>query len=509
MKRPAYLPPTIQRLGSEPCNPFRLGSAPHCSAIDGVPVAELVREHGSPLFVFSEATLREKFREARHAFERRYSDVRFAWSYKTNYLNAICKVFHQEGALAEVVSGFEYEKARRNGIAGGNIIFNGPFKARADLERAADEGALIQADNLDELLLLGEIAAQRGRTRPIAIGLRVFLDTGTHPVWSKFGFNADNGEALRIVRRLAQMPGLKLSGFHAHIGTFILDPEAYRRSSATLVRLALEAEKLGAGPIEYLNCGGGFASRARLHGQYLPPEQATPSFDRYAEAICDTISELWPNGRRLPRLYLETGRALVDEAGYLISSVVAVKRRPLAAAASLGAVLGAYGKGAVTHAAAPGSHADRPALVIDAGINLLYTTAWYQPSILPVKPAAGTAVPTTVLGCLCMNIDVIREEAPLPGLTTGDQVVLHPVGAYNITQSMQFITYRPAVVMIGLDGRVHVIRRRENLQYVQELEEVPAHLAQENARPGPDILPFPCQNGHARGNFPDQARSNP
>ncbi len=134
--------------------------------------------------------------------------------------------------------------------------------------------------------------------------------------------------------------------------------------------------------------------------------------------------------------------------------------------------------GAAALGAVPAHEADRPALVIDAGIHLLYTTAWYLPSILPAKACVDVPAPTTIYGCLCMNIDVIREEAPLPGLTTGDHVVLHPVGAYNITQSMQFITYRPAVVMIGLDGAVHVIRRRENLAYVQELEEVPEHLAQ-------------------------------
>jgi diaminopimelate decarboxylase len=475
MNRSPYLSPAIQRVGSEPCNPFRLGSAPRCSEIDGVAVSQLVREHGSPLFVFSEATLRAKYREAHRAFSRRYPDVQFAWSYKTNYLNAICRVFHEEGAIAEVVSEFEYDKARQNRIPGHDIIFNGPLKSREILERAAKEGAMIQVDNLDELLLLGEIASQPGREKPIAIALRVHLDTGTHAVWSKFGFNADNGEALRVVRRLLQMPGLKLQGFHAHIGTFILDPDAYRKSSAVLVKLALDAERLGAEPIRYLNVGGGFASRARLHYQYLSPEQATPSFDRYAEAICDTITQAWPAGRPLPRLYLETGRALVDEAGYLISTVVAVKRRPMTPASSLNGVLAAYGKGAL--GAAPAHEADRPALVIDAGINLLYTTAWYLPSILPAKACVDVPAPTTIYGCLCMNIDVIREEAPLPGLTTGDQVVLHPVGAYNITQSMQFITYRPAVVMIGLDGTAHVIRRRENLDYVQELEEVPEHLA--------------------------------
>jgi diaminopimelate decarboxylase len=82
-----------------------------------------------------------------------------------------------------------------------------------------------------------------------------------------------------------------------------------------------------------------------------------------------------------------------------------------------------------------------------------------------------------------MNIDVIREEAPLPALAAGDQVVLHPVGAYNLTQSMQFITYRPAVVLIGEARQVHVIRRAENLDYVQELEQVPDHLAPPCAGP--------------------------
>jgi diaminopimelate decarboxylase len=458
----------------------------------------MAREHGSPLFVFSEATLRTKYREAHRAFSRRYPDVQFAWSYKTNYLNAICRVYHDEGAIAEVVSEFEYDKARQNGIPGHDIIFNGPLKSREILERAANDGAMIQVDNLDELLLLSEIASQPNRARAVAVALRVYLDTGTHAVWSKFGFNADNGEAIRVVRRLLQMPGLKLQGFHAHIGTFILDPDAYRKSSAVLVRLALEAERLGAEPVRYLNVGGGFASRARLHNQYLSPEQTTPSFDRYAEAICDTITQAWPAGRPLPRLYLETGRALVDEAGYLISTVVAVKRRPTPAAPSLSGVLAAYGKGAP--GAAPAHETDRPALVVDAGINLLYTTAWYLPSILPAKACVDVPAPTTIYGCLCMNIDVIREEAPLPGLTTGDHVVLHPVGAYNITQSMQFITYRPAVVMIGLDGAVHVIRRRENLDYVQELEEVPEHLAAHRLKLVPAMNDTPAgPNGRRNG----------
>lgn len=474
IKTKTYSAPTIQRLGAEPYNPFRMGNAPRCAEIDGVPIPDLVRRFGSPLFVFSEQNLRSKYREAKRAFELRYPDIQFAWSYKTNYLNAICQVFHQEGSIAEVVSEFEYDKARQNGIPGNEIIFNGPYKHRAILERAANEGAMIQIDNLDELLLLGEIAMQR--TAPVNVALRIYMDTGRCPVWSKFGFNADNGEALRVVRRMVQMKNLRLQGLHSHVGTFILDPEAYRVSATVLVGLALEAEKMGAGPIRYLNLGGGFASRSRLHGQYLPPEQVTPSFEQYAQVICPTIMQLWPTGRPLPKLYFETGRALVDEAGYLVSTVVAVKQRDEPQMVKRHSM----GKGGIGHASVVETDTRKAAYVIDAGVNLLYTTAWYQPNMFPVKQAAEMPFSSTVYGCLCMNIDVIREEVPLPSLTTGDQVVMHPVGAYNITQSMQFITYRPAVVMIGTDGEPRLIKRREDLSYVQELEEVPDYLTDSN-----------------------------
>ena len=137
--------------------------------------------------------------------------------------------------------------------------------------------------------------------------------------------------------------------------------------------------------------------------------------------------------------------------------------------------MAAYGKGGVANG--PGS-TRRNAVVLDAGINILYTTAWYQPSIYPATQTAPGMQPTTVYGCLCMNIDVIREEAALPDLKAGDAVVMHPVGAYNMTQSMQFIAYRPAVVMIDPGRRVHLIRRREVLEDVQGPELVPGHLAE-------------------------------
>ena len=490
MNKEPYVAPTIRRVSQVTANPQRLGRVPVMAAIEGVAVADLIAAHGSPLFVFAEAKLRQKIREAKRAFAAVYPKVTFAWSYKTNYLNAICQVFHQEGSLAEVVSGFEYEKARHNGMPGNQIIFNGPHKTEDELRRAVTEGALIQIDNRDEVLILARLAEERNEE--IRVGIRVHVDTGTHAVWSKFGFNADDGEALRMIQWLTENTRLRIRGIHCHVGTFMLDSSAYETATRALVALAVAAADAGAELVEYLNLGGGFASHARLHGQYLPPEQATPHLDDYARAICGTIHDQWPAGRELPQLYLETGRALVDDAGYLVASVVAVKQRAMrdvnTAVAAYGkggpaGALGAYGKGGSGPAVL---ESRRNAVVLDAGINILYTTTWYQPAIYPAaEPVAGMQ-PTTVYGCLCMNIDVIREEASLPDLKAGDAVVIHPVGAYNITQSMQFIAYRPAVVMIAPDRQVHQIRRREVLADVQGPEEVPAYLLVKQPKPSPN-----------------------
>ena len=468
----SYSPPTITRHlhgahGAAGRNRNAHGQGQQtCERVDGVAVADLAARFGSPLFVFSERTLREKIRSAREAFESRYPNTRFAWSYKTNYLNAICRVFHSEGSIAEVVSEFEYEKARRNGIAGRDIIFNGPHKSREGLEVAMREGAMIQVDNWDELLLLDSLAKEQGRNIDIAI--RCWLDAGIQPVWSKFGFGVENGEAWRAIRRIAESKGrLRLQGLHTHIGTYILEPEAYRTAAEKLVTLMERCRETFGWTLRYLNLGGGFPSLSTLHYSYQSAEQTVPPIERYAEAISGALNTL-PRDLR-PRLYLETGRALVDEAGYLITSVVAVKQTTAQGPITLA------GKAAKAPAHVP--EAAGTAYVVDAGVNMLYTGAWYRFNVRAAKAQRdAVAQPVKLYGCLCMNIDVLREQVSLPPLTTGDHLVLHPVGAYNITQSMQFITYRPAVVMIALDGRVDLIRAREDLDYVQRLERVPDHL---------------------------------
>ena len=414
--------------------------------IDGVPVQTLVDTYGSPLFVFSEKTLVARYRELRDAFARRFSKVRLTWSYKTNYLDAICRVFHREGAWAEVVSEFEWEKARHNGIPGDRIHLNGPLKTEATLRRVLPEGTLVHIDNFDELALLEALAGELGITPRVA--LRVNLAVEAIPAWSRFGFNLENGQAKTAATRIITGQRLQLVGLHCHLGTFILDASAYRDQAAKLAGLANELHRAHGLTLSFLDIGGGFASRTKLKAQYLPGEQASPPFDRYAAAVAEGLTALDYPPDREPTIVLETGRALVDDAGSLIATVLANKRMP----------------------------DGQRGLVIDAGVNVLFTSFWYDHDVVPAQPFGGLSEPTVMYGPLCMHIDVVRDTMSFPPMRTGDRVVFRNVGAYNVTQWMQFITYRPAVVMIAADGRHGIIRKREDLSTLLACEELPAWL---------------------------------
>jgi diaminopimelate decarboxylase len=114
--------------------------------------------------------------------------------------------------------------------------------------------------------------------------------------------------------------------------------------------------------------------------------------------------------------------------------------------------------------------------IIDVGVNILFTSFWYDHKISPAQPFSNYTEETVLYGPLCMNIDVVRENAVLPLLNKGDHFVIHHVGAYAMTQWMQFITLRPRVVMIDTEGRTHVIRERETMESINQHESVPEHL---------------------------------
>lgn len=413
------------------------------SEIDGIPVSKLMEEYGSPVFVFSEKTIRDTFKEARRAFETRYPKVQFAWSYKTNYLDAVCNIFHDEGAWAEVVSGFEFEKALALGVNGSQILFNGPEKSADDLELAINHNACIHIDHFDELYLLMEITRKLDKTARVAI--RVNMDTGIYPMWDRFGFNYENGEAWHAINRIMLADKLELIGLHTHIGTYIMATSAYAIAATKLANLYIATHRKFDHWMKYIDLGGGFASKNTLKGAYMPGSETSPSFDEYAEAITNALISSEIPHENLPALFLETGRALIDDAGYMLTTVLANKR----------------------------SSTGRRNMVIDAGVNILFTTFWYNLGIYPTKETSEYLEETTIYGPLCMNIDVIRDAINFPHVKTGEQLVIERVGAYNVTQWMQFITYRPNVVLIDLEGKSHIIRKKEDLETLKDKEVKP------------------------------------
>ena len=443
-----YEKPQIVKHQSGHMNPYGRGSLQSpLGEIDGVSLKRLAREFGTPLYILSERRLVSKLRSAQQAFTHRYPHATFAWSYKTNYLKAVCSILHREGSWAEVVSPLEYRMARSLGMPGSKIIFNGLSKTEESLRLAVADGAKVHIDHFDDLQMLERAAAGRGRTK-FPMGIRINLDAGIYPAWNHFGFNLESGQAWEAARRINASSNLSLKGLHCHIGTFILDAEAYRRAMIKLLDFADALRAQFGIRIEWIDAGGGFASINTLHSSYLMGEHVSPAIGEYAACVTEPIVARYKSFDEMPALFLESGRAIVDEAGFILSAVSASKQLP-------------NGK---------------RALIMDTGVNNLFTALWYKHDVALTEESSSIMEDTAVYGSTCMAIDVIRESVMLPPLSRGDLLLIKNAGAYNMTQWLQFINARPAVVLISQNGEVEPLRDRETLECMTSPEHLPERL---------------------------------
>ena len=415
--------------------------------------AALTREFGSPLFVVSRTRLRDEFHAFRDAFRAVYPNTEVAYSYKTNYLTAIRAALHEEGAWAEVVSGLEYEMARRLGVPGARIVFNGPYKTDEDLRRAIRDGAFVNIDSFDELAAIEEAAAAE-RTVP-AIGLRLTARTTPVP-WEKFGFSVEAGFAEEAIRRTAASKHLRLAGLHMHLGTDLADAAAYGKALEAVAPLLVRGEKEHRIRWEQLDLGGGFPNRHRyVRGRNgMTPEQVFPTF---AETAVRPLAAALKKLRSRPRLVLEPGRAIVEHPVFLLTTVVAAKRLP----------------------------GGTKAAVLDAGVHLLPTAYYTALDVAPTDPGPLSVEEVTLFGPLCMQVDCLAVGLRLPPLRRSTQLVVRNCGAYADSQSMQFIHARPAVVMVS-GARVELVREAETVDDFIARDRLPARsraLRATNGRP--------------------------
>lgn len=393
---------------------------------------EFTQKYGSPLFVVSARDIRTNIDIFRKEFTASFEKAEVAYSYKVNYLQGILEVIHKEGVSAEVASGFEYELAKKSGVPGERIVFNGPFKTKQELHRAIEDGAYINVDHFDELSALEQIAVELGR--PVNIGIRINTEVGIDQLPDRFGFNLESGEAERIVSRCSEKKLLNVIGIHIHLTSYILQSrseqgipargikliwpkgsEAYKSASKKIVNFARTIIEEYGVEIKYLDMGGGFPT--------------VDSLGPYVEAITSPILEGFEESE-LPLLILEPGRAIVSNAAQLISTVVAVKELP-------------------------GGHS---AVVADAGINILPTSLFKYQDIECITESKSDLKETTVYGPLCLQTDIIGRPM-LPELRAGDRLIVKNVGSYNIPQSSTFIFEQPAVIMID-EGEIKVLRNK-------------------------------------------------
>ncbi|HTI35434.1 MAG TPA: alanine racemase [Miltoncostaea sp.] len=374
--------------------------------------SELAERFGTPLYAFDGARMEA---EARAFMDVAGPDVTVAYSVKSNPLMGLVARLHRAGCWAEVSSGFEYRVARRAGVPGSRIVFNGPLKTSAELRRALGEGATVVADGAEQVREIARLAAHAAPGARVGLRLRPPDRERT----DRFGVPARMAPAAASVLRRA---GLRLTGLHIHLGAYQLGPlppsgppihgvtvqypVPVSRFAAAAARLRETADRVGG--VEWLDMGGGWPGAAGL-GPHL-------------DAVRDAL------GPDAPPLLLEPGRALIRDAGWLLTRVVA-RRGP-------------------------------NAVVVDAGITQVPCVLWKRSPVEAAEPRAGAERPTDLFGPLCLQHDAIAREVPLAPLRVGDLVWVGQTGAYAMAQASPFIHLRPGAVLVE-GGRAALLRARE------------------------------------------------
>jgi diaminopimelate decarboxylase len=386
-------------------------------------VAQLIDEHGSPLWLVNLDIVRDRYRAFDATWRAAWPDVQVAYSYKANRVPALLRALAAKGAGHQVGTEAEYALARSVAEAdGAAIVVQGPAKRDSLLERAGADGALVVLDSAAELRRAHAAGVKR-------IGVRVSLPGVGHGT-SHFGVPATDVPA---IARKAGALGLRVEALAMHLvsagfdrpmgevsrlaGALVVKwPQPPERFAAAARMLAQLAVRIG---VPVVDVGGGFPPAVQ-EGQY-------------ARAVAAAIGTAGFEGRIL----VEPGRAVVADAVDLACRVAAVKRQP-----------------------------DRTRCVIlDAGTDLVPGALFAWPRIEAVGADGPSAGPALVCGPLCTNVDLLHTAAELPKVEVGDPVVIRGVGAYQQTQSTRFGEPPPAVVVRD-DGQWKPASRRETIEDV-------------------------------------------
>lgn len=394
-------------------------------AVGGVPATRLAEEHGTPLVVLCEETLRGQARALREAV----GDGRVFFGTKALPNVAVLRLLREEGIGADVASAGELAYAQAAGLGGAELVVHGNNKDEAFLAAAAEAGAPVVLDAPDE----AELAAAAGVVTTL-VRVTLGVDADTHEAirtghhGSKFGLPPDQARAL-VADALER--GLDVVGVHVHVGSQLEDFDA---QSETIVRLAAFVarcrDELG-WVAQVADLGGGFGIRHH-------PEDHVPDPAELARSAATTARLAFVEaGLPQPELWLEPGRCLVGRAGVTLYRVGSVKRLP-----------------------------ERTWVAIDGGMSdnprpQLYDARYTALSAARANEPAEELV--SVAGMHCESGDVLIDDVALPSPRRGDLLAVPATGAYTLAMASNYngVT-RPAAVLVR-DGASRVVRRRETV----------------------------------------------
>jgi diaminopimelate decarboxylase len=408
---------------------------------EDVPVARIADEFGTPVYIYSRATLERHARVFTEAMAGLEKKPHLAFAVKSNPNLAVLRVMQREGFGADVVSGGEMARALAAGMPAADIVFSGVGKTEAELVMGLEKDiGQFNIESEEEGIELAELAAARGKVARCALRVNPDIDAGTHEKIStgkadnKFGVPIDLAVAMYL--RLSAMPGLEMRGLAVHIGSQLAD----------LRPLELAFEKIGA-ILQQIRNHGGSVTHVDLGGGLGVPYRAGEVMPSPAEygAMVARVTKGWD-----VTLMFEPGRVIAGNAGVLLTRVVRVKRN--------------------------GNRT--PFVIVDAAMNDLARPALYGSwhDFDAVRPS-GDQMVANIVGPICETGDTFAMERPIDAMERGDLAIFRTAGAYGATMASSYNS-RGFVAEVMVDGdKVASVADRILPAEITAAERVPDWLA--------------------------------
>ena len=397
--------------------------------IEDLGLDELAQEHGTPLFVYSQAAIESALSAWQRGLAGR--DALVCYAVKANSSQAILSLLAQAGCGFDIVSGGELARALAAGAEPEKIVFSGVGKTRREMQAALEAGiGCFNVESEAELLALNDVAAACGLTAPVSIRVNPDVDARTHPYIStglrdnKFGIA--HGHALAACQLAASLPGLRVAGIGCHIGSQITEAAPYLDALERVLDL-LEAIEAAGVPLGQIDLGGGLGI---AYADETPPA---------ADALCQLLlARLDARGHGQRRLIVEPGRALVGNAGVCLTEVLYLK---------------------------PGE--DKSFCIVDAAMNDVPRPALYEAfhRIEPLQAAAEGAPGRVydVVGPVCESGDWLGRRRLL-AVQPGDRLAVFSAGAYCMSMASNYNSRPRAAEVLVSGDMARVIRQRETIE---------------------------------------------